>query len=420
ASDAAHTEAEVRDADVNGYLTRPVKLPVLRAMLSRIYGVKGMAPVARGAERAAEQDWRRLRGMRVILAEDNVINQEVAIENLSSVGIHVDVAIDGMQVLKMVGDGNYDAVLMDIQMPDMDGYEATRKIRMMDAAQHGIPIIAMTAHAMTGDREKCMEAGMNGYVTKPIEPAHLFAEINRCVEDTHFAEDDRPLDEEQDASASPSPPEAEAYTKEGFPCLEGFDVETGIQRVRGNAGLYRKLLLDFVRRNETTCRDMAEAFEKGDTAALKKMAHTLKGTAGNLSAIALQNAARNLEDALGQRHMEDVEVRLAQWVDVWESVLQAMPLVETLPEPENEVGDADGALDTEQIPGMMRELEEMLSRGSVDAEQLIRELHPAFERAQCREDARAMEQQMSDFDYKGAQETLLRLAEKMGIPLTGK
>ena len=422
ATDAAHAEADIRDADVNGYLTKPVKLTMLRTMLARIYGVKGMAPLIRTHEKVTANDWNRLKGMRVILAEDNRINQEVAVENLNSVGVHVDVAEDGMQVLKMVGDGHYDAVLMDIQMPDMDGYEATRKVRQMESVRHDIPIIAMTAHAMTGDREKCLESGMNGYVTKPIDPHKLFAEIDRCVEIPQSPEADQPLDEDQIhvPHETSAPDEVVAYTDEGFPYLEGFDVETGLQRVRGNVTLYRKLLVDFIRRNGSLCEELGATYKRGDVDELKKMVHTLKGTAGNLSAIALQKAALNLEDALKQRNMEDVDVRLMQLREIWENVLDAIDMIAVEEEPVEHVESVGKEFEQTDVVNMLQELDELLGQGSFDAEKLIQVLKPVFERAQCRDDALLLEQQMSDFDYKSAQETLATLADKMGIHILGK
>jgi CheY-like chemotaxis protein len=432
ASDTFHASEKARKIDVNGYLTKPVKKSALLSLLRRVYELEAR-PAGKKLPRGRQHDWSSIKGIKVILAEDNPINQEVALENLRSVGVVADIAQDGMQVMKMVSEGNYDAVLMDIQMPDMDGFEATRKVRQSESVHHGIPIIAMTAHAMSGDREKCLDAGMNGYVTKPIDPEKMFAELDRCVAQARTAalgvESAASREEVPQSPAEtvhdrmgiePIAPAPEmTYTEDGFPELEGFDVRAGLLRVRNNQELYTRLLTDFARREGDICKHIRAAWEDRQVDQVRKQAHMLKGTAGNLAATALHQAARNLESALKDKHFQDVEVRITQ---LQEAMSQTMDSIDWLAAMQQEDESDAGAVAemTIDVEKQMQTLYNLLQKGSVDAETVMQSLQTAFEKAQVRDQARKLEQQMADFDYTGACETLENMAKKMGYTLIGQ
>ena len=189
-----------------------------------------------------------LEGARVLLVEDNELNQQVAMEILAGAGMIVSLAGNGQEALDAVQANRYDAVLMDVQMPVMDGYTATRIIRR-DLRFKDLPIIAMTAHAMAGDQEKSAAAGMNDHVTKPIDPKQLYAVLARWISASPPpAEETRapemiPPDADGKALDDSAPISAEAQP---FPdALEGFDLMAGLSRLQGNKALYRKLLTGF-------------------------------------------------------------------------------------------------------------------------------------------------------------------------------
>lgn len=167
---------EVRDVGIREVLTKPVSPSALFDAIAEALDFSPEPDV--GVSSPQKQD--QLRGARVLLAEDNSINQQVAREILQIFGVNVDMADDGEEAVKKVRSNVYDAVLMDIQMPHMDGLEAARRIRR-DVTPGHLPIIAMTAHAMTGDREKSLEAGMQDHVTKPIDPEALYTTLTRWI-----------------------------------------------------------------------------------------------------------------------------------------------------------------------------------------------------------------------------------------------
>ncbi len=231
-----------------------------------------------------------LAGARVLLAEDNPINQQVAVELLQGAGVMVDVAANGQEALNAVQARGYDAVLMDLQMPAMDGLQATRAIRDLPRLK-GLPIIAMTASVMTGDRDRCLEAGMSDHISKPIGIEQLMSTLARWL---------------PARGAAAAVPAARAAATEVPATLDGFNVADGVKRVGGDHGLYRRLLLQFYEHSARAATDIRTALAAGDRARAKAEAHTLKGVAGTLSAGELYTAAVALETAL-RRNADTVE-----------------------------------------------------------------------------------------------------------------
>ena len=191
-----------------------------------------------------------------------------------------DVAIDGQVALRMVQEYSYDLVLMDVQMPVMDGYAATRLIRVMPDRQ-SLPIIAMTANAQKEDRDRCIEAGMNDYVTKPIDPDTLFGVLKKY----RASMLNGPLSGGVGAvDRSGSRREAQGV----IAALEGVDTRGGLARVMGNASLYIDLLGRFVSGQHDACTRIAQALDAGNAELARRLAHTLKGVAGNIGALSVQ------------------------------------------------------------------------------------------------------------------------------------
>jgi len=252
-----------------------------------------------------------VRGMRVLLAEDNPINQQVAMELLQGAGAAVDVAANGQEAVDAVLARDYDAVLMDLQMPVMDGLEAARAIRA-HARFKDLPIIAMTASVMSGDRDRCLAAGMQDHISKPVSVDQLMTTLARW------------LPERPAGAAAAAAPERAAATAPELPAeLDGFNVADGLRRVGGDRGLYRRLLLQFHEHSARAAADIREALVTGDRARAKAEAHTLKGVAGTLSAKELYTAAGALESAL-RRDAESLEAETAALEAAHERAMAAL------------------------------------------------------------------------------------------------
>ena len=368
---------------LDGFLIKPISPSMLFDAIMQAFGeaVPETSRVAQSHEQEAEV-LKHIRGAFVLLVEDNEINQQVAKEILESAGLNVALATNGQEAVNAVKESNYDAVLMDVQMPVMDGYTATRKIREWEtevrsqksevrgqrtddrrqktegrtqapnlqpptsntqypessiqhpvsrsqqaedpsspegfaAASRGqkkevkkmgrwegenksdlqhptynIPIIAMTAHAMAGDEDKSLQAGMNGHVTKPIDPDHLFSTLQKWIKPG----EKRAQVQQPEVSVEQSESDRAVPEEEELPdSLPGFDLAAGLVRLRGNKSLYRKLLLDFGAKYTKVADEIHKALDAKDLKQVHSLIHNLKGLAGNLTALDLQAASVNLE-----------------------------------------------------------------------------------------------------------------------------
>jgi signal transduction histidine kinase/DNA-binding response OmpR family regulator/HPt (histidine-containing phosphotransfer) domain-containing protein/HAMP domain-containing protein len=308
---------EVRDEaerlELDGFLVKPVTKSMIVDTLVNLFGDARPGPAAAGP---ADAEAGRLRGARILLVEDNEVNQQIAVELLESAGATVQVAGNGREAVHILSEGPdppvVDVVLMDLQMPEMDGFQATARLRA-DPRFARLPIIAMTAHATIEERQRCLGAGMNAHVAKPIDPAVLFDTLA-----AHY----RPAPEPRGDTApslEPSPPSAAGGTASApgaaLPSVEGLDTRDGLLRVAGNQGLYLKLLRQFVEQQAEAPARIADALQAEDLGIAERLAHTVRGVAGNLGAGPVQAAAAALEQAIaargGARDIEGLRRRLA-------------------------------------------------------------------------------------------------------------
>jgi len=234
----------------------------------------------------------RMRGARVLLVEDNEINQEVAIGQLEDAEVFVDLAENGAEAVRMARENDYDVVLMDMQMPVMDGIEATRILRS-DARFQTLPIIAMTANALVSDRELCLQAGMNDHIAKPIDPDQLFGVLLRWIERSEG--DGAGLRELSEARATVVHTPALA---DGPLDIDGIDVKSALKRTGGNRKRYVALLRRFAQQQAGTVDEIRKALSMGDAATAERAAHSLKGAAGTLGATTLSEIAAKAEAAI--------------------------------------------------------------------------------------------------------------------------
>ena len=283
---------------VDGFLLKPVGQSVLFDAIMVAFGKEALEGEAVARVRGSDEEGlQKIRGARVLLAEDNEINQQVAKEILEQAGLVVRIANNGQEALDLVRANIFDAVLMDVQMPVMDGYTATREIRKWEGGMRkegtsSIPIIAMTAHAMSGDHEKSIAAGMNDHITKPIDPEKLLGTLARWI-----GPRDRAVKSPEAAPASIGPQAKKpAPLEQALPdALPEFDVAEGLQRLMGNRALYRKLLANFATQYIQGAATIRSALDAGDFEQAHGLVHAIKGVAGNLAATDLQVQSAALE-----------------------------------------------------------------------------------------------------------------------------
>ncbi|CAL95019.1 response regulator [Azoarcus olearius] len=275
-------------AGLDGILTKPVGPSLLFNSLLKVLGhAHRVEPEEPLFADQPTQGLAGIRGARVLLVEDNPINQQVATEFLRQAGLQVDLAGDGYEGVDRAVATAYDLILMDVQMPGMDGLEATRRIRARDSHT---PIVAMTAHALDTDRERSRAAGMNGHLTKPIDPAELETTLVRWIPPGVRA-----------LPAGTLPAAADTTTEE-LPVIDALDGAQGLKRVGGSARLYLDLLRDFLKGHASDAERVEALVEGGDWATAGRVLHTFKGVAAALGGTELAALAVRVEDAVREQN----------------------------------------------------------------------------------------------------------------------
>jgi len=281
---------------VDAFLDKPVSASMLIDTMVQIF-----APDEKSAIRKIlpnENQSYNLRGAHVLLVEDNDINQQLACELLESMGVTLEIANNGREAADKILNGAapplYDMVLMDIQMPVMDGYEATELIRK-DNRFKDLPIIAMTAHAMEEETKKILQVGMNDHIIKPIDPQHMFATMSR------YYKPKAGLPKTQSVTVRDS-----SGNDLAIPSIKGVDVAGGLERVAGNKKLYRNFLTKFIEGQEDVAARVIKSLKAGDRVLAERLAHTVKGVAGNIGAGGVQEVAAELELAIRRNEPEQL------------------------------------------------------------------------------------------------------------------
>ena len=356
----------------------------------------GQAPLAPEAPERQQQALvlaADLRGARALVVEDNPLNQEVATEFLRTLGLEVDLVGDGASALHQVQRQAYDIVLMDMQMPVMDGLSATREIRKLPG-QQALPIVAMTANAMATDRKRCLEAGMNDHIAKPIDPEQLLAKLRRWIMPAP-----RPAaaTEPGPAVAASAPAAgADATCWQALAQVDGLDCQLGLRQAAGRESLYLGLLDRFVTGQADAPEQLAQAIARADWEQAERAAHTLKGVAAQIGAQALSEAAQQLELALRERRpataLEPLRAAAARQL---QALSQAVRSCLPRPAPAASVE----ALDGETWPALRARLLDLLEASDTECLQLTEDHAELIQAALGPERHARLAQAMRDFDF---------------------
>jgi two-component system sensor histidine kinase/response regulator len=267
---------ELADAGVETVLAKPVTATALDAVLRN--GLPAAALATPDVAPAAA----KFPDCRILLVEDNPVNRDVALELLRGVGLDADTAADGREALDRARRTRYDLVLMDVQMPVMDGLAATRELRALPGWAD-VPILAMTANAFAEDRDRCLAAGMDDYVAKPVMPDRLYGTLERWLR----FQPERP-------AAPPRPPAG----YDPLAGIDGLDAAAGLANVRGNVDTYHRLLRLFASMHGDDVERWRRLRETGERETARRLAHSLKGSAGVLGITGVQQHAAALETAM--------------------------------------------------------------------------------------------------------------------------
>ena len=380
-------------------LHKPVTPSSLLDAVSQAYGRRQDSPRAPGAERGTDAAAAGLAGARVLLVEDNELNQELAVDLLERAGIEVEVAGDGRQALDMLaGDSRFDAVLMDCQMPVMDGYTATRELRALPGLE-ALPVIAMTASVLETDRERMRACGMNDCIPKPLDVPQMFATLARWLQ---------PRD-----SAAPLPEVAPAGDAE-VPSLPGLDTAAGLSHCMGKAALYRRVLRGFMRSQ----RDFVEQFDlarKMEDAAMQgRLVHTLRGLAGTIGADALHRMAARLEDRVrAASPAAEVADALGATGHELNALLDALQAHAWLADPAGEERDPP---DLASLVEPLSLLQSLIADSDAEARPLAADLMNRLSGTALESLATSLHEALKRYDFERAASWLEALRERAGAP----
>ena len=384
-----HEQEQARNAanqvDINCFLIKPVTATTLFETVERTLSPEHGGSVTPMGQQAPPVP--QLQGTKVLVVEDNRINQQVAQELLEKAGIAVQVADDGARAVKAIMNSPFDLVLMDLQMPDMDGYQATQIIRN-DPRFKNLPIVAMTAHALAGAREKCLAAGMNDYIAKPIDPATFYATLTKWIR----------LQKQASADNTEL-----TLGKTDFP---GIDATEGLLRVGGNVELYQRLLTEFVDDHGQDDEKLTTMLSENNIDDARRLVHTLRGVAGNIGASNLQRHSAALEQALlsgalvgGLQNHLSVELRF---------LIQSL---DDLPKIDNELR-APASLsvtDSASFGPLLKDFEQALIEGDTDAKQKLQLCRPYLYQNTAQDLLSTLDKQIAHFDYDDALQTLRKI-----------
>jgi CheY-like chemotaxis protein len=396
-------------------LAKPVSESSLHdALLEVLLG----APLADAHRKNRDQkcerqyDFSGIRNARVLLVDDVELNRVVALAFLRQAGIKADIAVHGRDAVQKIVQNDYDLVLMDIQMPELDGLAATREIRSnSDPRFAKLPIVAMTAHAMSGDRERSLDAGMNDHLIKPIDPDALFAALLRWIPPHHAVGDDVALRAERTNEADATP----------IPALDGIDTARGLVNHLRRPALYRQILNGFNQEFGATADDIAEALSQGDFIGARRLAHSLKSAAATIGALELSHCAKQLEERYAEQAPADREfpplvlalrrvvTTLAAWADSERSPRLASQAKEV-------AKNVAAPVDREVQRALIERLELLLKNDDAAAGRLLAEIKAGLPGPRHQDDLRLLRDLIDDIEYEAALGVLSRLRSTLTAP----
>ena len=401
---SAYSQDEVIDhagkIGIDAYLLKPVSHSTLFDTIMQVFGKvtpKRKRESARGSQLNIEMT--HIAGANILLVEDNEINQQVAAELLIASGMNVTIAENGMVAVQKCIDNNYtpyDLIFMDLEMPVMDGYLATKKIRQIPGKAAKVPIIALTADAMSGIKNIALEAGMNGYITKPIDPNEVFKILIEWI----------PV--KQMPSVDADYLENKIIADDDFPNLANIDTRTGIKRVAGNKNLYSRILRRFRDENKNLVDQIEDALLKKNLDEVVDLVHALKGSAGNIGAQKLYKVTTSLSAELKSQDYNSDKIRklIILLASELKQVLDVITNADLHVEEVKSFQPEEGTIDSDTFNRSIQDLYTYLSENDAQASEMFTTLKGTLVHKISIPDLEIIEKAITLYDYDQALEQL--------------
>ncbi|MGD9162982.1 MAG: response regulator, partial [Desulfobacteraceae bacterium] len=406
---------EAKEIGLDGYISKPISTSTL---LDRIMDALGGKNHDRKEIRfepgSPVIDITQIAGAKILVVEDNEFNRQVASELLQSIGLNVTLAENGKVALDLVQREEFHAILMDIQMPEMDGLTAARNIRKLGTKSSTIPIIALTAHAMIGDREKSLAAGMNDHVTKPLDPEELFTTLMKWLIPMKKHDIFKKEIVTDDSSRSDK--------NMMLPDLPGIDVRAGMNRIGGKIDTFIKLAKKFAEGQSGIVEDITNAMEAGDKETAVRYAHTLKGSAGNLGAVELNRAASDLEKLLKDNGASDewrTQTELVSTLlnEVLSGIWSLGHTAEIIDQSDITNNQNESEPDLLDITKALVKMKHLLDENSFRAAKHINTLYSLLQGTPVEEELYMLKKRLDNYDFNGAMDIVNNIGAVLNISL---
>ncbi len=384
-------------SELDAWLPKPVRQSDLFNSMVLLLGEEVQTSVINA--NYLESEFLYFGGQNMLLVEDNYVNQEVAREIFSEAGFDVEISENGAEAILAVQKKDYDVVLMDIQMPVMDGLEATRQIRKLGGAYSKLPIIAMTAHALTGDSDKSLEAGMNAHVTKPIDPDKIFSTIAKWIK----------------PSEKPADMMSEIKQEESgeFPELPGINVKDGLNRMRGNQAAYKRILRVFRNKQTNNADSIASHIEQGEWEEATRLAHSLKGGGGNIGAEELYKVAAEIEVTCKDNDKEKALLQVEGLRTELSKVTNSLEILEQDDVASQTSNNNNEIFDPEQIHSLLDQLDSYLETDISEAQRCLQILEGYINGNRVESGFNELENAVNSFDMDAASAIIKRMKQKL-------
>lgn len=408
--DDLENKAYVNRIPLPQVISKPVTQSRLFDALLVAFGVESKPNTRKIAIDTSEKiHIKQLRGADILLVEDHEINQELAVALLEDVGIKVTVANNGQEGVEAVERHRFDGVLMDIQMPILDGYAATKIIRSKPENKD-LPILAMTANVMADDLIKAKEAGMNAHIGKPLNIRKLFEVMAEWI---------TPANKGQEDSAGNKSEDAQQKTEESIPELNGIDTKRSLAMLGGKTKLYRKLLMQFRTSQATFGKEFRGALAKADFKVCERLAHTLKGTAGSIGALQVQELSADLESSCRETEDADaIEEVLNKVTQSLKPIMQELSKLAGHPKLLAPAGSTEFKLSEHRAEiARIIQLCEDYDTAAIDAASALMKKASASTDAQSIQEAITV---MQSYDFEQAAKVFVRLNDEISQQSNGK
>ncbi len=388
-----HLRRQGANLGIDAWLNRPVMPAHLFEAVHEVFGLDMDRQLLSSRMQASKLHAPpHLRGARVLVAEDNDVNQQVIVGLLKKAGVQADVVIDGREVLPALHARDYDAVLMDVQMPGMDGLQATRLIRRQ-ARFEQLPIIAVTANAMADERQRCLDAGMSAHVGKPISPVELYRVMAQWI-----------MPAERDMTIVTEPSDASDNIE--LPDIAGLNTQAGLHRCGDDIRMYVHVLNRFVDSQAGTVNALRQAWDAGDVSALRRLLHALKGVTANIGAESVAGMSADIEaDILANKAPPEVEAREAL-LEALEALLEDIQRWLAHCKPQM---PAISGVDGQSLLEALQHLQQLLEHADAHAVDELAVLRERLLPTSAMAELSSLEQHVRTYDFDGALEVLARI-----------